>query len=142
MTTPPNRSGSLLVVAVAIVGLLSTIGASALGGYWANESVQRQFQSQRSAAIQDQRRAVYVDLMRTTTPVCDALQNKDAAKYQSAAVELLNQKGRALLIATPSLRKPLTGFVDYVLRVKDCDNAKYSALRDAFIDAAQKELGQ
>jgi type II secretory pathway pseudopilin PulG len=142
MTTPHNRSGSLLVVAVAIVGLLSTIGASALGGYWANESVQRQFQSQRSAAIQDQRRAVYVDLMRATTPVCDAKENKDAAKYQSAAVELLNQQGRALLIATPSLRKPLTGFVKYVLRVKGCDNAKYSALRDAFIDAAQKELGQ
>src|SRR6266496_5029280 len=100
MTTPHNRSGSLLVVAVAIVGLLSTIGASALGGYWANESVQRQFQSQRSAAIQDQRRAVYVDLIRATTPVCDAKGNKDAAKYQSAAVELLNQQGRALLIAT------------------------------------------
>ncbi len=82
------------------MGLLSTIGASALGGYWANESVQRQFQSQRSAAIQDQRRAVYVDLIRATTPVCDAKGNKDAAKYQSAAVELLNQQGRALLIAT------------------------------------------
>jgi len=124
------------------VGLLSTIGASALGGYWANESVQRQFQSQRSAAIQDQRRAVYVDLLRATTPVCDAKQNKDAAKYQSAAVELVNQQGRVLLIATPSLRKPLTAFVDYVNSTEGCDNAKYLAFRDAFIDAAQKELGQ
>ena len=142
MTTPPNRSGSLLVVAVAIVGLLSTIGASALGGYWANESVQRQFQSQRSAAIQDQRRAVYVDLIRATTPVCDAKGNKDAAKIRSAEVELVNQQGRALLIATPSLRKPLTGFVDYVISTEGCDNTKYLPLRDAFIDAAQKELGQ
>jgi hypothetical protein len=141
MTTPPSRTGSYLVVAVAIVGLLSTISAAALGGYWANESVHRQFQSQRSAQIQDQRRAVYVDFLRATTRVCDAkgIEDNDA-KINAAEVELVNQQGHVLLIASPSLRKPIDDFVEYVASNRGCDNDQYFRFRNKFIDAAQLEL--
>ena len=53
-----NRGGTPVIVVVAIIGLLSTVGASALGGYWGSksaevsaESLERQFESQRTAAI-------------------------------------------------------------------------------------------
>jgi hypothetical protein len=68
----PDRSNTpAVVVVVAIVGLLATIGASALGGYWANKSVERQLESERSTAIQDQRREVYVDYLTSALRVCD-----------------------------------------------------------------------
>jgi hypothetical protein len=81
-----------------------------------------------------------VDFVRATTPVCDAKEKGDGAKVNETEVELINQQGRVLLIATPSLRKPLGDFVDYVLQPGGCDNDKYLSFRNAFIDAAQKEL--
>src|SRR6266540_2179611 len=113
MAGTADRSGTpFIVIAVAITGLLSTVGAAALGGYWANESVKRQFESQRTAQIQDQRRAVYV----------------------------LNQEGRVLLIASPNTRQSLEKLTDYVIRGEGCEFDRYIKLRSAFIEGAQLEL--
>jgi len=146
MATSADRGGSAsVVVAVAITGLLSTVGAAALGGYWANQSVQRQFDSQRSAQIQDQRRIEYSDFLRTTTQLCLTRAESGLGPRVDAAVnEVLNQQGRVLLIASPSLRKSIENLAYYVIRAtseKGCDNSKYFPVRDAFIDAAKGELG-
>lgn len=136
-----DRSGTpLVVIAVAIAGLLSTVGAAALGGYWANENVKRQFESQRTAQIQDQRRVVYVDFIRATTQACDASQTGNDAEIQKTAVEVVNQEARVLLIASPNTREPLTKLTDYVIRGEGCENDQYFGLRNAFIERAQQEL--
>jgi hypothetical protein len=73
----PDESGRsntpIVVVVVAIVGLLATVGSAALGGYWANKSAERQLESQRSAKIQDQRREIYVDYLRAVSNECALL---------------------------------------------------------------------
>jgi len=133
----------LVVVAVAITGLLSTVGAAALGGYWANQSVQRQFDSQRQAQIQDQRRIDYAGFMRATAQLClTRAETGLGPKVDAAATEVLSQQDRVLLIASPSLRKSVDALAYYVINAtggKGCDNDKYLAVRDAFIDAAKGE---
>jgi hypothetical protein len=146
MATSADRgSGSLVVVAVAITGLLSTVGAAALGGYWANQSVQRQFDSQRQAQIQDQRRIEYSDFVRATAQLCEVRAESGLGpKVNAAATEVLNQQGRVLLIASPSLRKSVDTLTYYVLNAisgKGCDNNKYITKRNAFVEAAKGELG-
>src|SRR5215216_6231476 len=100
MAEKAERSSGPSVVVVAIVGLLSTIGAAALGGYWANRSVERQFESQRSAELQDQRREVYANYLRATAQFCTAVtEDPDAQGTKKALVELLNQDARVDLLA-------------------------------------------
>jgi len=144
-TSADRGSGPLVVVAVAITGLLSTVGAAALGGYWANQSVQRQFASQRQAQIQDQRRIQYANFVRATAQLCETRYESDSGpKVSAAATEVLNQQAVVLLIASPSLRKSVETLADYVISAtsgKGCDNSKYIPARDAFIDAAKDELG-
>ena len=142
MADKAGRSGApYVVVVVAIVGLLSTIGAAALGGYWANRSVERQFESQRSAELQDQRRVIYVNYLRATAQLCTAIERD--RNVTEAAVEVLNQHSRVLLIAGPDLRAPLTSFTE-ALTSEDpapChDFNTYKKFRDAFVDAAQPDL--
>jgi type II secretory pathway pseudopilin PulG len=137
-----DRSGApFVVVAVAIVGLLSTIGAAALGGYWANRSVERQFESQRSAELQDQRRVIYVNYLRATAQLCTAIERD--RNVTEAVVELLNQHARVLLIAGPNLRAPLTRFTQEMTSEDPAachDFKKYVELRDAFVEGAQPDL--
>jgi hypothetical protein len=147
MVGTSDRSNTpLVVVLVAIMGLVSTVGAAALGGYWANKSVERQFESQRTAEIQDQRREVYVDYLRATTQACDAQDTGDQAKIDATAVELLNQQSRVLLIGGPSLREAVTRFTDAIISEPDrqkqacASNTNYLDLRDAFIDSAKPDL--
>jgi CHASE1-domain containing sensor protein len=108
MADGANRSGApFVVVVVALVGLLSTIGAAALGGYWANQSVERQFESQRSAALQDQRRETYANYLRATAQFCTAVgEDPNSQKTSKAVIELLNQHARVELLAGPNLRAP------------------------------------
>jgi type II secretory pathway pseudopilin PulG len=85
MADGASRSGApFVVVVVALVGLLSTVGAAALGGYWANRSVERQFESQRNAALQDQRRETYANYLRATAQVCLALGEDPSGQSQKA----------------------------------------------------------
>jgi type II secretory pathway pseudopilin PulG len=118
MADGASRSGApFVVVAVALVGLLSTVGAAALGGYWANRSVERQFESQRNAALQDQRRETYANYLRAAAQVCLALgedPSGQSQKAQKAGVEVLNQHARARLIAGPGLRAPLIRFTQKI----------------------------
>jgi type II secretory pathway pseudopilin PulG len=144
--TPDRSHAPSVVVVVALVGLLSTVGASALGGYWANKSVQRQFESQRTAEIQDQRRQVYVDSLRTTTQACDAQNIGDEAKINKTAVDLLNQQGRVLLIGGPDLREAVSKFTQAIVFEQDQDkqacakNEIYLVFRDEFIESARRDL--
>jgi type II secretory pathway pseudopilin PulG len=144
MADKADRSGApFVVVVVAIVGLLSTIGAAALSGYWANRSVERQFESQRSAELQDQRREVYANYLRTTSQFCTAIgEDPDGQKAQQAAIELLTQHARVLLIAGPDLRAPLTSFTEALTNANatGCDYEKYVKFRDAFVVGAQPDL--
>lgn len=146
MADKADRSGApFVVVVVAIVGLLSTIGAAALGGYWANRSVERQFESQRSAALQDQRREVYANYLRATAQFCSALGEDPTGEGQrtkQALVELLNQHARVDLVAGPNVRAPLTEFTDAMTDDKStgCDFEKYLKLRNAFVRGAQPDL--
>jgi hypothetical protein len=147
MVGTSDRSNTpLVVVLVAVMGLLSTIGAAALGGYWANKSVERQFESQRSAAIQDQRRQVYADYLQVTTQACDAYAADDTAKFNVAALKLLYQEGRVLLIGGPSVREAEHRLTHAIALEHDphkqacSDNAIYFPLRDAFIDSAKRDL--
>lgn len=143
MADRANRSNTpAVVVVVAIVGLLSTISAAALGGYWTNRSVERQFESQRTAAIQDQRRAVYVDYLRATTQACEAgIVNPEDSKALKAALELLNQQGRVSLIGSPNVRNAVAKFTEAVLHGDACDDEnKYAVVRDAFVTSAKPDL--
>ena len=141
----PDRSNTPgVVVVVAIVGLLATIGASALGGYWANRSVERQLESERSAAIQDQRREVYVDYMTATLRLCLAWGQGDDEKLEQAATDVLNQEGRVMLIAGPDMRQAVHEFTAALVLVKKgADPAcgkDYLTLRDAVIVGAEPDL--
>ena len=117
MADKEGRSGTpYVVVVVAIVGLLSTIGAAALGGYWANRSVERQFESQRSAALQDQRREAYADYLRASAEFCTAAgEDPDSQVTKKALVELFNRHARVELLAGPSLRAPLARFTNAMI---------------------------
>ncbi len=143
MADRANRSNTpAVVVVVAIVGLLSTISAAALGGYWTNRSVERQFESQRTAAIQDQRRAVYVDYLRATTQACEAAAvNPEGSKALKAVLELLNQQGRVSLIGSPNVRNAVAKFTEAVLHGDACDDEnKYAVVRDVFVTSARPDL--
>ena len=146
MADKADRGGApYVVVVVALVGLLSTIGAAALGGYWANRSVERQFESQRSAALQVQRRDVYANFLRATAQFCTALGDDPTGESQrtkQALIELLNQHARVELVAGPNVRAPLTGFTDAMTddKATGCDFRKYLKLRNAFVRGAQPDL--
>jgi type II secretory pathway pseudopilin PulG len=144
MAEKAERSGgSSVVVVVAIVGLLSTIGAAALGGYWANRTVDRQFESQRSAELQDQRREVYANYLRATAQFCTAAtEDPNPQNTNKALVELLNQDARVDLLAGPNLRAPLIGLTNALIdeNATGCDSRKYLELRHAFVAGAQPDL--
>jgi hypothetical protein len=142
MAGAPERSSTPpVVVLVAVVGLLSTVGAAALGGYWTNQSVKRELDAQRTSEIQDQRREVYVDYLRTATQACLASGTTDE-DYNAAVVEVLNQQGRVLLIAEGrDLQEAVDEFTDGVISGEACSSDEVLlALRDAFIEAAQPDL--
>jgi type II secretory pathway pseudopilin PulG len=147
MAAKADRSGApFVVVAVAIVGLLSTIGAAALGGYWANRSVERQFESQRSAAIQDRRRETYANYLSATAQLCVVIGDDSTGqsqRTQQARVEVLNQDAQVQLIAGPGLRAPLTGFTQDLISDTPAacgDRQKYNEFRNAFVAGAQPDI--
>jgi len=172
MAGPDRGNTPVVVVVVAIVGLLATIGASALGGYWANRSVERQLESERSTAIQDQRREVYVDYLASTLRLCDAwgqvsidldqdptaagnqrapadVLQRDKDKLDAAALDLLNQHGRVVLIAGPDLTQAVTDFTEALvpddsvgipLVCSSGDLDPYVRFRDAFVKGAEPDL--
>ena len=91
MAPEGDRSGApIVVIIVALAGLLSTLGAAALSGYWTNVAVEHQFEKQRSAQIQDQRRQVYVDYLQRGTDLCAAWGDHDDKKARAAGSPLEN----------------------------------------------------
>jgi hypothetical protein len=148
------------VVVVAVVGLLASVGSAALGGYWANRSVERQLESQRSAKIQDQRREVYVDYLRAALRDCDAWTQwfrdqeagndlkRDEDEIQAAEIDVINKEGQVLLIAGPDLILAVGKFTDALTNYsadeippRACvNNAAFLRLRDALIDGAKPDL--
>jgi hypothetical protein len=151
MAPTGDRSGApFVVVLVAIAGLLSTLGAAALSGYWTNASVERQFESQRTAQIQDLRRQVYVDFLQRITETCIAGDTGDNAKINKAITSLLSEAGRAELLATPSVRKSVQEFTNSVVHVfipstpskvvNGCDNDPLLTSRNSFLSVAEQEL--
>jgi type II secretory pathway pseudopilin PulG len=148
MADTNHSSGTPIVVVVAIIGLLSTIGASALGGYWANKSVERQFESQRTAEVDDLRRNVYIDFLRATTQACLAQGGQDEAKVEETALDAVNQGALVYLLADPEVRGAVTAFTNSVVaggetRTSACyDFDRYAAEMNDFVDAALEELEQ
>jgi hypothetical protein len=148
----PGRSNTqTVVVVVAIVGLLASVVSAWLGGYWANRSVEREIESQRSAEIKDQRRDIYVEYLRLATQACEIRGTLDDVKINHAVDELLTQQGLVLLIAGsntprgrgPSLEDAVTEFTDAIgdMQGHVCDNADaFKPVRDRFVQAARQDL--
>jgi hypothetical protein len=142
----PDESGRsntpIVVVVVAVVGLLASVGSAALGGYWANKSVERQLESQRSSAVQDQRREVYVAYLRAATEMCQAISEQDNDKGKKALIELENQQAAVLLIAGPALNKAVDPFFHELTQSDVCfgELEDYNRLRQKVLEAAQPDL--
>jgi len=148
--TEVNRSGTPVVI-VAIIGLLSTVVASALGGFWANKSadtaaasVQQQFESERTAAVQDLRRDVYIGYLRETSEGCLAYKANDDARFDSTALEVYNQAALVLFLADRTNRQfqdVVSEFTSAIVDGSACaDNDSYFGQANAFVETAQKEL--
>jgi hypothetical protein len=143
-TTSPEKGSSRVVVLVAIVGLVSTITASALSGIFTTLGVHDQFEQQRLAQSQDLRRGVYEEYLASTTQACIVFLFASSDAQKSSAVKKLEDAhARALLVSKEDLREPLDNFNDYMYQVtnqgNDCE-AQYEKLRDEFIDAAKADL--
>jgi hypothetical protein len=148
--TSDRSNTPIVVVVVAVVGLLATVGSAALGGYWANKSVESQSESQRSAEVQDQRREAYVDYVRVVGKWCQALMALDAGEIteddaNKVAFEVLTQAGRVRLIAGQELKEAVstatTALVFEEPSTGPC--ASNDGLKDflnTFIEAAQPDL--
>jgi hypothetical protein len=154
MAAGSDRSNTpAVVVAVAITGLLSTVGASLLGGLLANASLKDQLDRERSNAVKDQRRQVYVEYLRAAEKTCtlagkDTSSQQNLDKLNAAGLELLDQQARVLLIAGEDVRNAVKPFTKQIIEgdvAKDphhpcVDFAVYDRLRTVFLDAAQPEL--
>ena len=142
MADGSNRSQTSVVVVVAIVGLISTISAAALGGYWANQSVERQFESQRSAQIEDQRREVYANFLRSTIQACEAQGSGNDDEATSAANEVLTQGGLVVLIAgSTEVQDAVSEFMNAVAIDDACqDLDRFSSLYNAFVESGRNDL--
>lgn len=97
-------------------------------GYLANRSVEQQFQSERGAAVQDLRRAAYVNFLQE-------LDVAEAAVAQADEPRLRASEAAVLLLASPEVRGTVRAASEAAFGKGD-----YFAARNAFIDAAQREL--
>jgi hypothetical protein len=127
MADDANRGGTRVIVIVAIIGLLSTVGASALGGYWGSksaevsaESLERQFELQRTAAVFDLRREVYIDFVRANSQACQAWGGQDDAAVEPAVLEVLHQLALVEFIASSELLAPAEEFANAVMTGEAC----------------------
>jgi len=149
-STKGSSTRTLLVgVLGAVIGLVGAIGASALGGYWANKSVETSFANQRTAQIQDQRRQVFADFMKSTAVMCSDLDTapRDTAKLEAAVNDVLSDQERVLLVTGTDIQGPLGNLANYVIQTAPnstghgCDNQTYFPYVNAFIAAARRDLG-
>jgi hypothetical protein len=146
MADSSNSRQTSVVVVVAIVGLISTISAAALGGYWANQSVERQFESQRSAQIEDQRREVYANFLRSTIKACEAQGKAQASgnddEATSTANEVLNQGALVVLIAGSTEVEDTSSDLTNGVALSDVcqDHDTYFDLANAFVESARNDL--
>jgi type II secretory pathway pseudopilin PulG len=134
-----KRSGTMIVVVVAVIGLLSTLGASALGGYWASRNVERQFESQRAAAVEDLRRDAYVDFLRASTRACVAQKNGDEKVIDASSQEVIDQGALVIFVSDDQLDDAATRIIEGVLFEGICssDLEEYLARWNEFVMTAQ-----
>jgi hypothetical protein len=112
MADEDGRGGTRVVVIVAIVGLLSTLGASLVGGGLTIVAANVQFDNQRSAESQDKRREVYANYQNSVTKVCQVNdevygfgapsakeQKAGGARIEAAISEVVNFNGQVQLFA-------------------------------------------
>lgn len=141
----PERRDRPFLFILAVISLASTIGAAALAGSWANRGIQDTLDRQRSAQIQDQRRVAYADFIHAAGQGCSTLgQSQD--KVNAAFVEVFTQESRVLLVASEGLRGPTEKLAKYVTEIApaaadQCTQTDYIKYRNAFITAAQHDLG-
>jgi hypothetical protein len=138
-----------LVFVVAITGLLSTVGAAGLGGYWADKSVQTSLSEQRSAQIRDQSRAADVAFLKSATALCAYLSSTsqpDAATVNKLATDVYADQASVLLLAGPHVPDPLDNLAKFVIdsinsKERVCATDPYNTLRNAFVAAGKQDLG-
>ena len=114
-----DRGRTPIVVIVAIIGLLSTVGASALGGYFARRSAERQINKQRNDELFDLRREAYVEFIRLTTQACETQQTGDEANIEQARLQVLHQ-GALVTFLRPEVTDALNPFPNAVLDGDAC----------------------
>ena len=136
-----SRSGTPVVVIVAIIGLLSTVTASALGGYWASRSVERQIEFQRTAEVFELRREAYIQFLRATTQACNAQEGGEQAKINSTGLEVIHQGALVHFLASPELDHVATPFMNAVIDGDACaDLESFVGCANPFVDTARTEL--
>jgi hypothetical protein len=149
MTATSERSNTpIVVVVVAIVGLLSTVAASFLSAYSAVQVAQSSFYNERNAALQDERRAIYADFLKSVVLTCISIGTGDQDKQNQAFNELQNNEARVALIAKrEELRTAASEMVNAIVNPpKDgkkhvCDNPNTLApYRNKFIASAQTDV--
>jgi CHASE1-domain containing sensor protein len=139
MASTGDRSGTpFVVILVALAGLLSTVGAAFLSGYWTNASVERQFEAQRNAQIYDQRRQLYVNYIKATFEKCAADETENEAEQIAKTLSFDSAYASAQLIASPEVREPMTKWFNATSK-EGCGD-KADPLSDAFLEAAKQEL--
>ena len=148
MADGADRSSNRAVVVVALSGLLATVGAAFLGGVLAQNAAETQLWIARHNALVDQKRLIYTDFLRATATACSTSEGDDEAAAETAAVALLNEQARVLLIAGEDTKRAVDNFSRELLPDETspqtvpnpCELAAYRRLRDAFVTAAYKEL--
>jgi CHASE1-domain containing sensor protein len=123
----------------AVVGLLGGMGGAYIGGSVANEGQQQRFESEQAAESRDLRRDADADFLEA----CEALNFGGTSTTPAARVgELFAAEARVTLVTSSSevraaALKLLNACHSGLLSE---DPAKYQAVRDSFIDAAQREV--
>ena len=158
MADEGNRSATSVVVIVAIVGLISTLGAAALTGYWADRNLARNFELQNYAKSVDQRRDIYVNYNKSRTNVCQVVidefgsgpprsEKQALDKVNAALVDLINLNVQIQLFArTPEMQEIARDMTNIMVNtpIKDydkvCDNNLFLESQSRFVKAATTDL--
>ena len=130
---PDQVRAARLALGVAVIAALSALGGSAVGGYFTNEGMERQFKDQRRAQLADVRRAQYVEFLR----VADRAYRAEAEDALLLEPELFNALAAVLIVASPSVREAADTVPEAALGTGNFEEA-----RDEFVRRAQTEADE
>jgi hypothetical protein len=146
MADASDRSNTpMVVVVVALVGLFSTLAASAVSAFTAVYVADRSFYNQRTAALTDQRRVVYADFLQALVTACIVGKTGDEAKLDKAISDFANEEARVTLIGSAAVGSAaqdlLTSVIFQTGKENPCnDNDILIASRQKFVDSAKVDL--